>query len=364
MISRAISASGSLNKIGASESVTTATKRASPDKRISALRRFAVSITLLTVIGHLWLGFETPWVAPVIAVVTAYALELTFETFDAWASRRPVRYGGGMAQFISFLLSPHITGMAVALLIYPGERLWPFAFAAAVAVVSKYLFRATVDGKVRHFMNPSNLGISTTLVVFPYVGIAMPYQFTETVTAPLDIVIPLVLLASGLMMNLKLTGRRGIIIGWVGGFVVQAVLRWLFTGVALLGALSPITGVAFVLYTTYMITDPATTPNRERNQVIFGGAAAVCYGSLMVFHIVDGMFFALTLVCAARGLVLISTHYRKTRGSAPATARAPAVANGSVSANCTPSVIANGSAPTIRKTDPVEAVPDVRIDEA
>jgi Na+-translocating ferredoxin:NAD+ oxidoreductase RnfD subunit len=154
------------------------------------------------------------------------------------------------------------------------------------------------------------------------------------------------------MLNLKLTGRRGIIVGWLGGWVLQAVIRWLFFGVALLGALSPLTGVAFVLFTTYMITDPATTPNRERNQVIFGGATAICYGCLLVFHIVDGMFFALTLVCVARGLILIWTSLRASRGQTPGVAHAPAVSALTVASAIVP------AASVPEQAEPVEVVTD------
>jgi hypothetical protein len=62
------------------------------------------------------------------------------------------------------------------------------------------------------------------------------------------------------------------------------------------------TGVAFVLYTFYMVTDPATTPNSTRAQICFGAAVAFTYGLLMVSHIVFGLFFALSIVCVLRGI--------------------------------------------------------------
>jgi hypothetical protein len=46
--------------------------------------------------------------------------------------------------------------------------------------------------------------------------------------------------------------------------VAQALLRhWLF-GARLESALLPMTGAAFILYTFYMVTDPATTPSDTR----------------------------------------------------------------------------------------------------
>jgi hypothetical protein len=59
--------------------------------------------------------------------------------------------------------------------------------------------------------------------------------------------------------------------------------------------------VAFILFTFYMVTDPATTPSAPRAQVAFGASVAAVYGLLMAAHVVFGLFFALSLVCAARG---------------------------------------------------------------
>jgi enediyne biosynthesis protein E5 len=64
------------------------------------------------------------------------------------------------------------------------------------------------------------------------------------------------------------------------------------------------TGVAFLLYTFYMVTDPATSPSSPRGQIVFGAAVACAYAALMLAHVVFGLFFALTIVCALRGLVL------------------------------------------------------------
>jgi enediyne biosynthesis protein E5 len=283
------------------------------DIRVAALRRFAVSITAFTVVGHLWLGMETPWAAPVVAIATTYALELALEAIDAWARGQRPRFRGGLGALVTFLLPAHISGLAISMLIYPGSRLWPFVFAGTVATTSKYLLRAPVNGKLRHFMNPSNLGIAATLVLFPWVGIAMPYHFTEPFSGVLDWVVPLFVLASGLLLNLQLTGKWPIIAGWVGGFVAQAVVRGALTDVSTLAALAPMTGVAFILFTNYMITDPGTTPARARNQFAFALGTAAVYGVLMAMHVVFGIFFGLVLTCAARGLLLWGIALRGAR---------------------------------------------------
>ena len=69
-------------------------------------------------------------------------------------------------------------------------------------------------------------------------------------------------------------------------------------------ALAPMSGVAFVLFTFYMVTDPMTTPERYLPQICFGIGVAFVYGVIVVSRGVFAMFFALTLVCMLRGAFL------------------------------------------------------------
>jgi hypothetical protein len=285
--------------------------KATGDPRTAALRRFATSITVFTILGHTVLGFEQAYITPVVAVLVAYVLELGLETLDAWVHRRPVKYAGGPVQLVDFLLPAHISGLACAMLLYANSRLSPVILAVAVAIGSKYIVRVTVNGRSRHVLNPSNSGIAAVLVLFPWVGIAPPYQFTEWLSGPLDWVVPVAVLASGTMLNAMLTKKIPLILGWVGGFVVQAIVRTAVDGTSTVSALLVMTGVAFVLFTNYMITDPGTTPVRPWRQAGFGAATAAVYGLLVHFHIVFGLFFALAIVCPLRGVALALVAWRR-----------------------------------------------------
>jgi hypothetical protein len=280
------------------------------DKRVAALKRFAISITIFNIVGRLWLGFETSWAALAVALATAYSTELLLEYVEARAAHRQPRFAGGLKPFVVFLLPSHIGATAISMLIYPGGALWPFCFAVAVATGSKFLFQAPVQGKMRHVFNPSNLGISGTLLVFPWVGVGLPYQFTETVSGPLDWVIPLAIFASGLMLNHKLTGKMPLVLSWTGFFALQAVLRGIDPSVSMVGALAPMTGLAFLLFTTYMITDPGTTPVRPRDQVLFGAACAAGYAGFMLVHVAYGIFYSVVIVSAVRGAYHWIAHWR------------------------------------------------------
>lgn len=275
------------------------------DMRLAALRRFATAITILNILGHTVLGFEQSWAQPLVGVGSAYLAEILLEIVDSrLKGRRPRFLNGGTAP-IDFLLSAHISGLAVSMLLYANDRLLPIAFAAVTAIGSKYIFRAGTNGHSRHFFNPSNLGITATLLCFPWVGIAQPYMFTENLGDAGDYVLPLIIICSGSFLNAKLTKRVPLILAWLGCFVAQAAVRHFVLGTLFLPSLNPMTGVAFLLFTFYMVTDPATTPSTVRGQIAFGAAVAAAYGALMALHVVFGLFFALSFVCTARGVLMM-----------------------------------------------------------
>jgi Na+-translocating ferredoxin:NAD+ oxidoreductase RnfD subunit len=316
-------------------------KQAAPaDPGLVALRRFAMSITALNVVGHLFLGFEQAWLTPVVAVLTAYALNLGLERIDAWARRRPPRYRGGWVKLVDFLLPAHIAGLACAMLLYGNERLTPTVFAVSVAIGSKYLIRLPVGGIPRHFFNPSNLGISATLLCFSWMAIAPPYEFAENGGGWVDFLLPTLVLVLGTMLNAKLTRRTPLILGWVGGFVLQALLRAAFLPDSLVSELLVMTGVAFILFTNYMITDPQTSPKRPRDQVLFGGATALVYGLLVAAHVTFGFFYALTIVCAAR--FTLTFLRQRLRPTVPVPAE-PALSTVDIPATAEPAKVLAGS---------------------
>ncbi|MBL8858688.1 MAG: enediyne biosynthesis protein UnbU [Planctomycetes bacterium] len=268
--------------------------------RLSGLRRFAVAITVLNVAGYLFLGFEASYAQPFVGVLTAYAVELALEFIDARANRRPLRFAGGVRAFVDFLLPAHISGVAVSMLLYSNQSLAPIAFAAAVAIASKSFLRARVNGHDRHIFNPSNFGIACTLLCFHWVGIAPPYMFTENLETTGDVVFPCVIIVLGTFLNARFTKRLPLIAAWVSVFALQGVVRHLTLDQPLVSTFMPMSGIAFLLFTFYMVTDPPTTPSTVRGQILFGASVALAYGALMVMHVVFGLFFALALTSTAR----------------------------------------------------------------
>lgn len=300
------------------------------DPRYLALRNFALSMSVFNVLGYTVLGFEQPWAWPILAVLVGYTTEIVLESTAAWAQRRrPAFLGNGPWGMYTFLLPTHITALAVNMLLYANDRFAPVAFGIVVAIGAKVILRAPIYGRMRHFMNPSNFGITVTLVLFSsWVAIAPPYEFTENLPDILRIFIPMIIITAGTVLNAQLTRKIPLIVGWAGGFVIQALVRHFVWDVALWAALGTMTGVAFVLFTNYMITDPATTPSSGRAQFMFGSSVATVYGILMLFNVVYTLFFALSIVCAARGVYWWARWFaarRRERDRQGATAAGPAV---------------------------------------
>jgi len=295
--------------------------------RLGGLRRFAIAISILNILGHTVLGFEQSWAQPLVALATAYSLELLFELLNSWSTGRKPAFLGGLRNFVDFLLPAHISALAVGMLIYANDRLWVVAFAVAVAISSKILFRVPVGGKYRHFYNPSNFGITVTLLLFTWVSISPPYHFTENLDRIGDWLLPSIIVITGSLLNARFTRRVPLILAWFGGFVAQAIVRSILFETPLLAGLLPMTGLPFVLYSFYMVTDPATTPFKTRGQVAFGAGVAAVYGVLIVAHIVFGLFFALTIVCTIRAISLYARAWVTSRNrTGQTTVHSPAVA--------------------------------------
>lgn len=292
--------------------------------RLTALRRFATTITLLNIVGHIYLGFEQSWAQPLVALATTYSMEIALELLDARNNRRPPAFAGGLRNLVDFLLPAHITGLSIAMLLWANDQLVPFALAAAVATGSKALLRVPVGKGTRHFLNPSNLGITVTLILLPWVGFAPPYEFTENLSGAGYWILPAIIIVLGTLIN-RLTGRLPLVAGWVGAFVLQACLRSLLLGTPVVAALFPMTGVMFVIYTFYMVTDPGTTPSGTWAQAAFGASVAAVYALLVVAHIVAAIFIALTIVCALRGLGLYTNALVVGRTRAKAAVQEPTV---------------------------------------
>ncbi|HEX7860999.1 MAG TPA: enediyne biosynthesis protein UnbU [Verrucomicrobiae bacterium] len=276
-----------------------------PKLRLFALWYFTTLMIAWNILGHVKLGFEQSWATPVVAVITAILVSMLLDWVDARAKNRELRFTGSLGNFANFLPACLIPAFACAMLLYANERLWPVIFAVVLSMGSKVILRAPVgNGRTQHIFNPSNFGVGATLLLFPDVSFAPPYHFTENITGTWDWAVPLFVLITGIIIHALFTGRLPLVGAWILGFILQALIRAKINGVPFVVPLVPMTSAAFIIFTLYMIPDPATTPLRPTRQALFGLAVAFVYGTLQMLHLVFGLFFALLIVCAIRGLSL------------------------------------------------------------
>lgn len=277
--------------------------------RSFALLYFVGLLVLWNLLGHTILGFEQSWAQLLTAAGTACAAQLFFDFIHAKTTGRPLRVKKDPMGLLTFFAPALISGLALGMLLLPNDLLLPFAFASIVAIASKVVFRAPFGGKTQHFLNPSNFAIVVTLFLCPWVSIAPPYHFMGHATGVWNWIVPAIILASGIGVHSLATGRLPLVLAWLGAFLTQAFLRHLILGVPLAAPFIPMTSSAFIIFTLYMIPDPATTPFNKYAQIAFGVAVAAVYGFIQVSHQVYGLFGALVLVSSARGLWLYGTEF-------------------------------------------------------
>jgi hypothetical protein len=272
-----------------------------PKLRLFALWYFCSLLIIWNIAGQTVLGFEQSNLQPIVAVLWAISVAMVLDWLDARNAGRLPRWWGGTA-FLNFLPPCVIPALACSMLTYSNERLSPLLFAVTLSLASKYLLRAPIaNGQRQHFFNPSNFGIALTLLLMPDVGLAPPYQFTENLTGAWHWILPLIVLATGIFVHAKFTGRLPLVLAWLGGFALQGLLRILIFGLPMAVPFVPMSSVGFILFSLYMIPDPATTPLKRSRQIWFGMAVAAVYGALLVQHVVYGLFIALALTSALRG---------------------------------------------------------------
>jgi hypothetical protein len=292
--------------------------KGNPNLRLFALWYFTTLMVVWNVIGHMRLGFEQSWATPVTAVLTAIGMSMLLDWIDARARDRQVRFTESVGSFVNFLPACLIPGFACGMLLYPNERLWPVIFAVVLSMGSKVIFRAPVGhGHTQHIFNPSNFGVGATLLLFPEIGFAPPYHFTENITGLWDWAVPLIVLATGIIVHGLFTGRLPLVGAWIATFILQALVRAKIFGTPFFVPLMPMTSAAFIIFTLYMIPDPATTPLKPSRQAFFGAAVAIIYAVTQILHLVFGLFYALLIVCAIRGTALYAlARLRSTRPQA------------------------------------------------
>ena len=153
---------------------------------------------------------------------------------------------------VDFLLPAYIVGLTCSMFVYTVELYWPLVFAVVLAIASKQLFRVPTRNGSIHFVNPATLGITATVLLFPHIGIGLPWMFSTNTGTAGDIALPVIILGVGTLMNVKFSRRMGVVVGFVAGVVVQGLIRSAFFDARFLPTLILATGPMALVFTFFM----------------------------------------------------------------------------------------------------------------
>ncbi|MES2964075.1 MAG: RnfABCDGE type electron transport complex subunit D, partial [Bdellovibrionota bacterium] len=232
------------------------------------------------VLGLTVLGFtRSPWQV-VITTISCCALEmaLTRAFKGKWV----------------FPFSAMITSFSLSFLLNYGHDYFLLFIPLFFAIGSKYVF--TFNGK--HALNPAMVGVSLSLLFAEELVTAAPaYQWTGIASMSIFI------LMLGLIFVIPKVNRHVLVLTFLITFTIQTFLRAMIMRHHLpfetlfLGTL---TSPSFLIFTFFMITDPATSPNDRKQQIIVGISLATVDLLLHLRQSYYTFFYAALIVGSTR----------------------------------------------------------------
>jgi enediyne biosynthesis protein E5 len=259
-----------------------------------------VFITLILLAGQLSYGILESYERTLLAIGTAIVTELILGRFflGKWLN----------------VASAYITGISVGILLR-SPAFWPYAVAAALAIMSKYVIRY----KGRHFFNPSNFGISTVLFLLPATVAMLSIQWGNNLWSLITIWI----LGSVILWRVR---RINISVTYVVSFLVLAIIRAHLIHEPVLSEISPITGPEYQLFIFFMITDPKTTVRSKKGQCAVAFLVALLE---MVFRLDQSVYAELYALFWIGPIAMLIEMWFDARRAKSAAASTPALATSS-----------------------------------
>ncbi len=242
-------------------------------------------ISLILILGHFTFGILEGYYPILLAVTCAILTELLLGKFidDKWKN----------------ISSAYISGISVSILIR-STLLWPFALAAVISIMSKYVLRY----QGRHIWNPSNFGISWILIFLPFSAAALGIQWGNNFWPML------VIWCLGFFIVWRVK-RLHITLTYVLSFIFFSFLRSLILGDSFFTEVSPITGPMYQLFIFFMITDPPTTVKSRNGQILVAFLVALVEFVLRLNQVIYAPFYSLFMVGPAAMIITMYLSRKK-----------------------------------------------------
>ena len=258
---------------------------------------FAALLTFYAVLGCTTLGFNRSPLQLILTVGAGCVLEMVF----ARMFREPSRYAP---------LSAYISACGLGLLLNYSHNLWLLLPPVFIMVASKYLL--TFTGK--HVYNPSMFAVVTALLFFGDLYAPAPaYQWGHWVGLPIFIV------TAALTLFIFRVQRQWL----VGTFLVLYFLQTCVRAWMLRHHLPPLTllygtfsAPSLYLFTFFMITDPRTSPEGRRPQILVAAGLVILD---FLFHwrrSYETLFYSAFTLATGRFVYMHARRVIQTRGQA------------------------------------------------
>lgn len=236
--------------------------------------RLIVLFLLVTynVLGITVLGFNRSYDQIIITAISAVLLQILYDLV----------FKGRVVSALSAL----ITSMGLCILLNYGHSVFYPLVPVYFAISSKYFF--TFKG--RHTFNPALMGVVLSLVLTnEFISPAPAYQWNGIGAFSVFIAMPAIL------FFMPKINRTPLVLSFLGVFTLQIILRsilikhYLPFNTLFFGT---ITSPPFFLFTFFMITDPVTSPNDKKEQIIAGVSIALLDLFYHLFQSYHTFFFA------------------------------------------------------------------------
>ena len=204
---------------------------------------------------------------------------------------------------------------------------WIYVLVAAVAMVSKYL----IVWRGKHVFNPSNLALVLAFLILGSTRVE-PLQFWWGPMSPALLIVLGTIVAGAIVILSRVHLLQVAVLFWTtfaAGMGLLALSGHAFSANWHLGPVSDgyfwkvlVTSPEVFIFTCFMITDPRTAPDTLRGRRIYAVAIGLLSSLLVApqqteFGAKVALLGSLTLVCAARPLVILAREALERRRARP-----------------------------------------------